>query len=160
MELDRDTITIFTDGATRGNGTDHSLGAFAYSLHYKGKEKEYAEARLQTTNNIQELLGIIKALSELKLFDVPVVVYSDSKYCIRGITENWIGKWKRNGWLTSNKTPVANKELWMELDSLVSKFQSIKFEHIHGHSDNEGNDHVDLLCNQAMDKYLEKENIK
>jgi ribonuclease HI len=156
MELDKDTIYVFSDGGYRHT---LGLGAYAYSLHHKGNLKEECSARTETTSNREELTAVIKALSTLKLHNVPVIVQTDSKYVKNGITE-WIRKWKRNGWQTADKHDVKNKDLWIELDSLVSKFQNLQFQWTKGHSDNEYNNRVDELVNIAMDKYLEKENIK
>jgi ribonuclease HI len=147
---------IFSDGATRGNGKRNNIGAYAYILTYQNQYEEFAEASCDTTNNQQELLGIISALKRVeRLVNVPTVVYSDSKYSIEGV--EWMKKWKANGWKTSNKQPVKNKELWIELDKQINKFQEIHFRYIAGHQDNGNyNDRCDFLCNQIMDK-LEQE---
>jgi ribonuclease HI len=154
MELDRDTIYVFSDGGYRHT---QGLGAYAYSLHHKGNLKEEYSARTETTSNREELTAVIKALSILKLHNVPVIVQTDSQYVKNGITE-WIWKWKRNGWKTADKQDVKNKDLWIELDGLVSKFQNLQFQWTKGHSDNEYNNRVDELANLAMDEYINKQN--
>ena len=68
-------IIIYTDGACRGNQSKENIGAYAYTLSYKGHTKEYAEARANTTNNIMELTAIYTALKALKRKDIPVTVY-------------------------------------------------------------------------------------
>ena len=73
-----------------------------------------------------------------------IKIYTDSKYVKQGITE-WITKWKINGWKTSKKEEVKNKDLWLELDNLTSK-NSIEWVWVKAHSDNDFNNEVDLLA--------------
>ncbi len=75
----------------------------------------------------------------------------DSQYVIKGINE-WIENWISKGWRTSQKKPVENKELWLELYNLTKLFNDIKFIHCKGHGNNEGNIRADELANIAMDK--------
>jgi ribonuclease HI len=156
IDLDPNIIYVFSDGGYRHT---QGLGAYAYTLHHKGNLKEEYSARTETTSNREELTAVIKALSTLKLHSVSVIVQTDSQYVKNGITE-WIKKWKGNGWKTADKHDVKNKDLWIELDRLVCLFRDIRFVWGKGHSGNEYNERVDFLCNQAMDLYIEKENIK
>jgi ribonuclease HI len=148
---------IYSDGATRGNGKRNNIGAYAYILIYQDQYEEFSEASCDTTNNQQELLGVINALRKIdKLRNVTTLVYTDSKYVCEGIT-TWINKWKENNWRTADKHPVKNKELWVELDKQVNKFQEIYFRWTPGHMNNGGyNDKVDSLCNRAMDELEQK----
>ena len=95
-----------------------------------------------TTNNQMELTATIKALEYISTKD-KIQIYTDSKYVKQGITE-WITKWKINGWKTSKKEEVKNKDLWLELDNLTSK-NSIEWVWVKAHSDNDLNNEVDLL---------------
>ena len=90
-----------------------------------------------------ELTATIKALEYISTKD-KIQIYTDSKYVKQGITE-WITKWKINGWKTSKKEEVKNKDLWLELDNLTSK-NSIEWVWIKAHSDNDLNNEVDLLA--------------
>ena len=85
----------------------------------------------------------IKALEYVSTKD-KIQIYTDSKYVKQGITE-WITKWKINGWKTSKKEEVKNKDLWIELDNLTSK-NSIEWVWVKAHSDNDLNNEVDLLA--------------
>ena len=76
-----------------------------------------------------------------------VQIYTDSKYVQLGITE-WIKKWKKNSWKTSNKKPVKNKELWVELDELCSEFY-ISWKWVKAHSSDKLNNEVDLIARDA-----------
>ena len=144
-------VTIYTDGACRGNGQETSIGAFGIVLIYNNKRKEVKQAFSNTTNNIMELSAVIQALSMLKE-PCNVKVHSDSAYVINAINQKWITNWVRNGWKTANKEPVKNKELWEELLKLVD-FHKIDFIKVKGHSDNELNNRCDELANEAMDEY-------
>jgi ribonuclease HI len=90
-----------------------------------------------------ELTATIKALEYISTKD-KIQIYTDSKYVKQGITE-WITKWKINGWKTSKKEEVKNKDLWLELDNLTSK-NSIEWVWVKAHSDNDLNNEVDLLA--------------
>ena len=93
-----------------------------------------------------ELLAPIKALKKIPI-DEKIEIFTDSKYLKLGITE-WIFKWKKNGWKTSNKKKVKNLELWKELDNLVDKYH-IKWSWVKAHSGNKNNEEVDLLARNA-----------
>ena len=103
-------------------------------------------SKKNTTNNQMELLAPIKALKKIPI-DEKIEIFTDSKYLKLGITE-WIFKWKKNGWKTSNKKKVKNLELWKELDNLVDKYQ-IKWSWVKAHSGNKSNEEVDLLARNA-----------
>jgi ribonuclease HI len=79
-----------------------------------------------------------------KLCNRPVELFTDSKYVKDGITE-WIGKWKMNGWKSSTRQPVKNKDLWIALDSLASRFD-ISWQWVKGHSGHKENERVDELA--------------
>lgn len=145
-------ITIYTDGACRGNGKENSIGAFGIVLMYNNINKEIKQAFLNTTNNIMELTAVIQGLAMLKE-PCSVKLYSDSAYVINAINQKWIDNWVRNGWKTANKEPVKNKELWEELIKLI-KFHKVTFIKVKGHSDNEFNNRCDALANEAMDELI------
>lgn len=123
-------------------------------MSYKGQVKEFYGAERETTNNIQELKAAINALKQLKKTTIPVEIHVDSAYVLNGIT-SWISGWKAKGWVTKNKQPVKNVELWKELDELNQKFDSITWKKVKGHSDNAGNNRADELVNLAMDELEE-----
>lgn len=105
-----------------------------------------------------ELTAVIKALKTLKSKKFPIKVHIDSAYVQQGIT-SWLPNWKRNGWVTGNKkTPVKNKELWIELDSLINQFTLIEFIKVKGHVGIEYNEVADQLANKAMDELQGKKN--
>jgi ribonuclease HI len=102
-----------------------------------------------TTNNKMELQAVIEALKTIE-FGRPIQVFCDSEYVVKGATM-WARSWVRNGWMTKQGTPVANKELWVELLELY-QLHDVELIHIPGHSGHEWNDYVDQLCTKAMQK--------
>ncbi|GLC29199.1 ribonuclease HI [Clostridium omnivorum] len=143
-------VTIYTDGACRGNGKENSIGAYGIVLMYNGVAKEVKKATIDTTNNIMELTAVIEALSMLKE-PCEVKLYSDSAYVINAINQKWLENWQRNGWKNSSKEPVKNKELWVKLLEQL-KYHKVQFIKVKGHSDNQYNNRCDALANEAMDE--------
>jgi ribonuclease HI len=142
------TVEIYTDGACRGNP---GPGGWAATLSFGDAQRELAGAEANTTNNRMELTAVIRALEALKR-PVQAKVYTDSEYVRRGITE-WITSWKARGWLTADRKPVKNQDLWQRLDELVAG-HTIEWHWVKGHSGVPGNERVDLLANQAIDAML------
>jgi ribonuclease HI len=141
-------VEIYTDGACRGNP---GPGGWAATLRLGDSVRELAGAEANTTNNRMELTAVIRALEALKR-SVQAKVYTDSEYVRRGITE-WVTSWKARGWLTADRKPVKNQDLWMRLDELAAAHE-IEWHWVKGHSGNPGNERVDLLANQAIDALL------
>ena len=139
------SVDIYTDGACRGNP---GPGGWAALLSFGGREKELAGAEAQTTNNRMELTAVIRALEALKR-PVRVRVYTDSEYVRRGITE-WMRAWKGRGWLTADRKPVKNQDLWQRLDALAAGHE-IEWHWVPGHAGVPGNERVDRLANEAID---------
>ena len=139
-------IEIFTDGACRGNPGKGGWGAV---IREKGVERSIYGSDENTTNNIMELTAAIKALECIPL-NSKVVLTTDSKYVMQGITE-WIKNWKTRGWLTSSKKPVLNKDLWKRLDELSSS-HSIDWKWVKGHSGHRENEIADQLANKGIDE--------
>jgi ribonuclease HI len=110
--LPRPQVTIYTDGACKGNPGTGGWGAW---LSWVDHEKELFGGEPLTTNNRMELTAVIQALACLKR-TCDVVVYTDSEYVRKGITE-WIINWKQRGWRTADKKPVKNADLWQQLDA-------------------------------------------
>tara|TARA_B100001027_G_scaffold44672_1_gene28966 strand:- start:181 stop:618 length:438 start_codon:yes stop_codon:yes gene_type:complete len=139
-------VEIFTDGACKGNPGPGGWGAI---LRYGTTEKEIYGASKNTTNNIMELTAVIESLKNLNK-PCELIITTDSKYVKNGITE-WIHNWKKNGWKTAAKKEVKNKELWIELDSLI-QVHSISWDWVKGHSGHPENERADLLANVAIEE--------
>ena len=135
---------IYTDGACKGNPGPGGWGAF---LKYKENEKELYGGESSTTNNRMELMAAIMALEALKKQST-VVLHTDSKYVLQGITE-WMTNWKKRGWKTAAKKPVKNEDLWRRLDSAIEP-HDINWIWVKGHSGDAGNDKADMLANKGV----------
>lgn len=132
-------VEIYTDGACRGNP---GPGGWAALLRSQGVEKMFSGAELETTNNQMELMAAIQGLESLTRRS-SVSLTTDSQYVRQGITQ-WIHGWKRNGWKTSQKQPVKNKELWQRLDAAVEQHQ-VEWHWVKGHSGHEENERAPSL---------------
>ena len=133
-------IKIYTDGSCLDNP---GKGGWAAIIIIDGKETEIKGSKENTTNNQMELLAPINALKNIPKGS-KVQIFTDSKYVRSGITE-WIYNWKKNGWKTSDKKDVKNKDLWTELDELTKTFE-IKWSWVKAHSTDKLNNKVDLLA--------------
>ena len=108
-------------------------------------------AEPETTNNRMELMAVIMGLEALTR-SVAVHVTTDSKYVMNGITQ-WMRGWKANGWKTSAKKPVKNRDLWERLDEQVQR-HAVSWEWVKGHSGHVENERVDQAANDAIDDML------
>jgi ribonuclease HI len=140
-------ITIYTDGACKGNPGPGGWGAILRSAGHV--EKELFGGELLTTNNRMEMTAVIEALSALKR-PCDVALYVDSKYVLQGITE-WLQGWKAKGWKTASKQPVKNVDLWQKLDALVNMGgHTIEWCWVKGHAGDPGNERADALANRGV----------
>ena len=136
-------VQLITDGACLGNP---GPGGWAYILRYKDKCREMFGAEAHTTNNRMELTAAVEGLGALKE-TCEVEIVTDSQYVKNGITK-WISGWKRNGWKTSNKTPVVNQDLWEQLDALNARHHTT-WTWTKGHADHADNNRCDELATTA-----------
>jgi ribonuclease HI len=147
----QEPIVVYTDGACSGNPGRGGWGAV---IIVDGNEHTMSGGEKLTTNNRMELMAAIEALEaileERKWRSRKVTVICDSQYVKNGI-QTWIKNWKKNGWRTSNKEPVKNKDLWLELDEVVSKLD-IEWRWVKGHAGNKYNEICDKLAVQAGQK--------
>lgn len=137
------SITIYTDGAARGNP---GPGGYGIVLMYGQHRKELSAGYRLTTNNRMELLAVIIALETLKTSDIPVVVYSDSQYIINSVQKGWLKNWVA----TNFKGGKKNKDLWLRYYHLAKKF-TVNFVWVKGHASNPYNNRCDTLATEAAD---------
>ncbi len=138
------SVSLFTDGACSGNP---GPGGWGVLLRYNGNEKELSGGEKETTNNRMELTAAVKGLNALKE-SCRVDLYTDSEYLKNGVTQ-WMPQWKKNGWRTSSKKDVRNKDLWLEIDALMGR-HDVHFHWVRGHSGHEENERVDRLARNAI----------
>jgi len=139
-----EVVEIFTDGACKGNPGPGGWGAL---LRYGAHEKELCGGEARTTNNRMELMAVIAALEALTR-PSRVRVTTDSQYVKRGVNE-WMARWKRNGWLTAERTPVKNQELWERLDRALSAHR-VEWHWVRGHTGHPENERADELANRGI----------
>ena len=149
----RNKIELFTDGACKGNP---GLGGWGVLIKNSKILNELKGVQQQTTNNRMELIAVIKGLKSIQE-NADIEITTDSMYVNNGINQ-WIDNWKNNGWKTTAKKPVKNKDLWQELDELVQNY-SIKWIWVKGHSGHPGNERADQLANEAIEEFHDKNNI-
>lgn len=145
-------VTIYTDGAARGNPDGPGgYGAVISYVDARGQEhiKELSCGYKKTTNNRMELMGVIRALEALKR-PCQVDLWSDSQYVVKAFEEHWIDKWQKNGWKTAGKKAVKNIDLWKKLLELMSPHQ-VTFHWVKGHAGQTYNECCDFLATSAAD---------
>ena len=143
-------VQLYTDGACSGNP---GPGGWAAILNFAGKTKELSGHMPNTTNNRMELFAVISGIGALKE-PCEVEVFSDSAYTVKAFTDHWIDNWQRNGWLTSEKKPVENTDLWKLLLQIIRvKQHNVVFNKVKGHADDPMNNRCDELARAAIREY-------
>ncbi|MBY0280917.1 MAG: ribonuclease HI [Alphaproteobacteria bacterium] len=137
-------VEIFTDGACSGNPGPGGWGAV---LRHDKHEAEVLGGEAQTTNNRMEMLAAINSVGNLPA-KTKVTLYTDSQYLKDGVTR-WMINWKKNGWLTADKKPVKNKDLWEKLDQLIVT-HTIEWKWVRGHDGHPENERADALARKGV----------
>jgi len=140
-------IEIDTDGACRGNP---GPGGWAALLRTKGRERLLAGGEPDTTNNRMELMAAIGALEALTR-PCAVLLTTDSRYVMQGI-EQWLPKWRANGWRTADKKPVKNQDLWERL-SAASGHHRVRWQWVKGHNGHAENERVDQAAREQAEQH-------
>lgn len=150
------TLTIYTDGAARGNP---GPGGYGVILKWGATEKELSKGYRLTTNNRMELMAVIAALEALNKDNLQISIFSDSQYVVKAVKEGWLKKWIA----TDFKGGKKNKDLWTHFYQLSKKHQ-IQFIWVKGHANNPFNNRCDELATAAadgksllIDEFYEKE---
>ena len=138
-------VEVFTDGACLGNP---GPGGWAALLRAGTHEKALAGSEAMTTNNRMELMAAIAGIEALKRA-CTVAVTTDSQYVRRGV-EEWMPRWKANGWKTSDKKPVKNRDLWERLDAALAS-HDVRWHWVKGHAGHAENERVDVLAREAAE---------
>ena len=131
------TTIAYTDGACQGNP---GPGGWAWAVPGGAFASGAAAA---TTNQRMEVQA---ALEAVRAQPGPLRIVSDSTYVVNCFRDRWWEKWLLNGWLTSARKPVMNRDLWEPLVSVVADRDDIAFHWVKGHSGHEMNDFVDGLA--------------
>jgi ribonuclease HI len=143
-------ITIYTDGASRGNPGPGGYGVILLSGEHR---KELSQGFKLTTNNRMELLGVIVGLEAIKLSQAEVEIWSDSKYVVEAIEKGWVFGWEKKGFHGKK-----NPDLWMRFLKIYRKHK-VKFHWLKGHNEHPLNERCDELATAAADSYKLMEDV-
>ncbi len=150
-------ITIYTDGAAKGNPGKGGYGIVLLSGKHR---KELSEGFRLTTNNRMELLAVIVALESIKKSGEEVLVYSDSKYVVDAVEKKWLFSWEK-----MNFKKKKNPDLWVRFLKIF-RVHKVSFLWVKGHANNKENERCDTLAVEAAEKtsvqidFWYEENIK
>ena len=140
-----ETITLDVDGACKGNP---GLGGWGAYIITETAEHKLCGGEVETTNNRMELTAAIEGIAFCPT-DAKLIIWTDSIYVKRGITE-WIQGWKKKNW-----KDVKNPDLWKKLDQ-TCQGREIEWNWIKGHSGHPGNEMADQLANLGVEKTVEQ----
>ncbi len=135
-------ITIFTDGAAKGNP---GPGGYGSILRYGDKEKELSRGYRMTTNNRMELLAVIIGLEAIKKPNWEVKIVSDSKYVVDAVLKGWLKNWVKKGFKGKK-----NQDLWERYLKVASP-HDVSFQWIKGHAGHAENERCDRLAVEASE---------
>lgn len=154
-------ITVYTDGGSRNTGNvagghvrNNDKAAWAYRMELPDQVVTDSAGEWGASNNRMEIMAFLRALQQLSRLGQTtkaVQFVLDSRYVLNAVTQGWLAGWKRRGWKRS-AGPLANAELWREVDQLLPQFTQLSFHWTKGHATNQGNVFVDHLLNQTMDR--------
>lgn len=155
------TITVYTDGGSRNTGNvagghvrTGDKAAWAYRIELPNDVVTGSDGEFGASNNRMEIMAFRNALQklvELQQAHESIVFVLDSRYVLNAVTQGWLAGWKRRGWKRS-AGPLANAELWQDVDRLLPQFSHLQYHWTKGHATNQGNVFVDHLLNETMDQ--------
>lgn len=136
-------ILIFTDGASAMNPGPSGYGAIiVFPNHHV---LEVGGNGGFSTNNRMEITAAIVALEKTRDHSQPIHFYTDSTYLIRGITQ-WMPRWIRRAWKTTDNKDIVNQDLWIKLEGLVKQKENISWNYVKGHAGTPGNERADEIA--------------
>lgn len=155
-------VVVYTDGGSRNHGNfkgghvkSTDKAAWAFHINNQGEISEGTNGEFGATNNRMEIMALIESirrLNELGINDKKVIFVLDSQYVLNAITKGWLNGWKRRGYKKADGSVPVNVELWKEVDELLPTVANKSFSWTKGHAQDEGNNRVDALLNETMDK--------
>jgi len=141
------SLNVYTDGCCKGNP---GRGGFGIVIRYINQDKEISKGFKLTTNSRMELMAAVEAFKNINEKDYSEIkLFTDSKYVALSINNGWLNKWKSNGWRTSTRKPVKNRDLFEEFYDQIHKFKKVDFVWVKGHADNKYNNRCDEIANYA-----------
>lgn len=131
------TVEIYTDGAALGNP---GPGGYGVILQYGKHRKELSAGYRLTTNNRMELTAVIVGLEALKGENLPVTVFSDSRYVTDAVEKKWL-----EGWMRKNFKGKKNDDLWRRFWETYRKHR-VRFVWLKGHNGHPENERCDQMA--------------
>lgn len=154
-------VVVYTDGGSRNTGNvagghvrQDDKAAWAYRIELADRMVSDSAGEWGASNNRMEIMAFLRALQQLQTLDQTqrrIRFVLDSRYVLNAVTKGWLAGWKRRGWRRS-AGPLANAELWQEVDRLLPRFAHLDYQWTKGHATNQGNVFVDHRLNQTMDR--------
>ena len=144
------SVIVYTDGSAKGNPGNGGYGIVMISGKYR---KEFSMGFKLTTNNRMELLSVIVALENLKISNVNVKIFSDSKYVVDSVEKGWVFNWEKNFFKKKK-----NSDLWIRFLK-VYKMHDVSFVWVKGHSNIKENERCDYLAVKAAESPSLKNDI-
>lgn len=133
-------ISVFVDGSCKYNP---GPGGYAFIIREGNQTVSASAGESHTTNNRMEMTAVLRALERIHL-PSRIHIFTDSQYLINGMTR-WVHTWLKNNWMSANKEPVKNKDLWLKLLQL-SKPHSVAWHWVKGHSGHPENEQCDRMA--------------
>ncbi len=146
VETPAGAIFVYTDGSSRGNP---GPGGYAAIIVDRNERTEICRGFARTTNNRMELMACIAALEAIKT-PSDIVLHSDSRYVVNGISLGWARKWRANNWMRTKSERAENCDLWARLLELC-EFHRVRFVWVRGHAGHPENERCDALAVQAAE---------
>jgi ribonuclease HI len=141
---------IYCDGACSKNP---GPGGWAGIIFLPTEIIELSGNELETTNNRMELRAALESIRRAIISGFTnIEIYSDSAYVVNGVDLGWLKTWKTNGWKTTRRDDIKNKDLWEIMLKLTTKYKDIKFIKIKGHNGDKNNERVDKLAKMEVEK--------
>ena len=147
---------IYTDGSQKGNGRENMFGGWGFIISYDGNIIHQGSGAEQgATNQRMELQAVIEGIRNAQAYtknrpSATYEIYSDSAYIINCYNDKWYVNWEKNGWRNSKKEDVRNADQWAQIIPYF-KNKRYTFHKVKGHTDNELNNKVDRLAQEAAE---------
>lgn len=145
-------VLVYTDGSS---SVHDGSGGWGFFFMHQGQPYEGFGGEMQTTNNRMELAAMINGVK--KALEVApgeeIIVFSDSQYVVKGTTD-WMFGWKARGWVTADKKPVKNQDIWEEVLDLIGTNLNVRLQWVKGHAGHQHNEYVDRLAHRGRMEHL------
>ncbi|XP_076232472.1 ribonuclease H1 isoform X2 [Calliopsis andreniformis] len=145
-------VNVYTDGACSSNGGKNpraGIGVWFGDNHPLNVSQPVVG---RATNNMAEIQAVTIAAKQAKEAGIgKLKINTDSKFLLQCI-QNWMPRWKANGWKTINNKPVINKTELLEMEEALTSL-TVDWNHVNGHVGIYGNEMADKLARAGCLQY-------